>query len=147
MRLAALILALALATPAVAQDYNVDVGPDALTVDPAAKAKHRRGRRLVSGEVTLEQPIVDAGRVINRMSVMQEWDCHASRYRVVRKTFRTDDGLFVHTDPADEPWTTVTRGGPGWETLKRACPGVAEPEPAGVVQGRPGPQVVTMPAR
>lgn len=153
MRLApTLALALALAAPAAApsaaQDFDVAVPPDAISVDPAAKPMHRKGRRLVSGEVLLERPIVDGGRVIDRMSVMQEWDCKAKRYRVARKTFRTQDGQFVHSDPRDGPWTPVVPGGPGWRLFQQACPAsaaTAAPAPAPAKPRRP--QVVAFPQR
>lgn len=125
MRFAALILplALALAAPAASQDYDREISPDSLAIDAGAHhAKTRKGRQLVSGRVTLDQPIVDSGRVIDRVDVMQEWDCQAARYRTVRKTFRDGDGAYVHSEPRDGPWTGVARDGPGWEMLKRVCP-------------------------
>lgn len=148
MRTVALIVAFALAAPAAAQDYGGDINPDGIVIDTAARhAKVRKGRRLVSGDVALAQPIVDGGRVIDRVRVMQEWDCAAARYRTVRKTFRDDEGRFVHSDPRDTPWTGVAKDGPGWEMLKRVCPPPQDTALPDLTAARPGPQVVTMPTR
>lgn len=145
MRLAALLLVLAIAAPAAAQDYDREISPDSVVVDPAAHhAKVRKGRQLVSGQAALDQPIVDAGRVIDRVDVMQEWDCHAARYRNVRKTFRDVDGAYVHSEPRDGPWTDVRKDGPGWEMLKKVCP-PPQPDADPTAAGDAGPQVVTMP--
>lgn len=152
MRTAGLCLALCLAAASAAEaqirgrDYEVEIAPDQLTIrEPDAPARHRRGRRLVAGDMTLAQPIVDSGRVISRVAVMQEWDCAAGRYRTVRRIFRDDNGLFVHSEPRDDPWTTVARDGAGWATMQRVCPAQAEDAPAAATPARSGPQVVTMP--
>lgn len=148
MRPILVALIMALAAPAAAQDDIDDINPDSIVVDTSAKhAKLRKGRRLVSGDVTLAQPLVDGGRVVERVRVMQEWDCAAARYRTVRKTFRDNSGLFVHAEPRDGPWTSVTKDGPGWEMLKRVCPPQAGPAVSDAAPQRRGPQAVTMPSR
>lgn len=147
-RLLFLALALLTAAPAMAQeavDAQIARDADSLTPNTARKyAKTRNGNPQVAGSLQLADPIADGGRVIDRVDVMQEWDCKAGRYRITRKTLRTSDGLYVTSDPRDGPWIAVAATGPGAQSLRRVCPG--RTTSVGVTTTLPtGEQVITFP--
>jgi hypothetical protein len=152
MRFAPPVLALALLVVphARAQDVDADIAAAADRLKPADRRhlKVHNGNPLVAGQVTLTAPIADAGRIIDRVDVMQEWDCKTGRYRITRKTLRTSDGQYVRSDPRDGPWTPVADAAPGAESLKRLCPGRAANASASAGPAiPPGAQVVTFPPR
>jgi hypothetical protein len=147
MRFACPVLVIALlAGAAQAQDYDAQIkaAADDLAPPQRKSASMHRGRPHVAGQVTLTEPIVDNGRTIDRVDIMQEWDCKTGRYRILRKTFRTSDGEYVHSDPRDTGWIATPDGAPGSETRKRVCPKTADPATAPAARPS-GPQVITMP--
>jgi hypothetical protein len=152
MRLALSVLALTLllAPPARAQDVDAQLAAavdDLIPVQGRGYAKVRKGHPQVAGSLKLADPIADAGRVIDRVDVMQEWDCKAGRYRITRKTFRAADGQYVRSDPRNGPWIPVVGKAPGAETLKRLCPKRAAEEAVMEPEIPPGAQVITFPQK
>ena len=154
MRLAfsALALALLVVPPARAQDLDAEIAAaaDELAAPTLDRkyAKTRNGHPQVAGQVMLADPIADAGRLIDRVDVMQEWDCKTGRYRITRKTFRASDGQYVRSDPRNGPWTEVADKAPGSQTLKRLCPNrAAKVAAAAEPEIPPGAQVITFPQK
>jgi hypothetical protein len=151
LALSALTLVMLVVPAARAQDVDAAIAAAADDLGPAQGrkyAKTRNGHPQVAGQVLLADPIADAGRMIDRVDVMQEWDCKTGRYRITRKTFRASDGQYVRSDPRNGPWTAVADKAPGSETLKRLCPNRAAKGPAPEELAiPPGAQVITFPPK
>ena len=146
--LSALALALLAAPPARAQDVDAQIAAAADSLIPHEGRKYAKTHNhhsQVAGSLKLADPIADAGRVIDRVDVMQEWDCKTGRYRITRKTFRAADGQYVSSDPRNGPWTAVADKAPGSATLGRLCPGRAKASAEPEIP--PGAQVITFPPR
>lgn len=85
-----------------------------------------------------------------RVDAMQEWDCKAGRYRIVRRVFRTAEGAHVRTDVRAGAWIDVeAESVAGAELMKQVCGprSTARAAPRAPPARPSGPQVITLPQR
>ena len=114
------------------EPIDVGVTPEGqVSVDAAnvlTRGGVRAGWKQVQATIQLDKPVTYAAREITQEVQTQDWDCPGSRYRIILRVFRTNDGAFVRSERDVTAWMSVPKVGPQRATFELLCPKATDEE-------------------
>lgn len=92
---------------------------------PDKQFSRHHGHIVTSSHVNIEKrPYY--GLMIQRMTIVDEWNCKFREHRTARRIFYTDEERFVYSEATRDPWRIVAADSPFSVTLDLVCQNAQE---------------------